>query len=95
MKIPVDEGELVKVYEALATGDVKILKRGWFNPSFFVGVHEDDELMRKWREDNKYKIRDREVDGYPEYEDLFPTIREQVKKIALQMSGTAPNKRLP
>lgn len=91
LKIPVDESELVKVYQAITSGSPTILKQGWFNPSFFIGVHEDDEWMREFRESKKYQIRDGEITEYPLYPDLFPEIREEIKRLA----GSMEVKKLP
>jgi hypothetical protein len=80
--IPCDMDELPKVYEALASGKPRILKQGWFNPSFFDSVVEDEEWMKKYWEDNKYKIRDKEITEYPAYDDKFIEIREQIKQLS-------------
>lgn len=82
LKIPADESELVSVFKALTSGDVKILRRGWFNPSFFVGVTEDVEYMSNFMQDKKHEIREGKITGFPEYQDLFPALREEVKRLA-------------
>ena len=79
--IPIDEDELVKVYEAISTGDVKILKKGWFNPSGFDSIIEDEEYMKTFRSDYRHQIRDGSVTEYPSYKDLFPELREEIKKV--------------
>lgn len=84
LKIPVDQDELIEVYRALTESTVKFLRRGAFNPSFFVGIQEDEKWMDEFRSDKKYQIRDGEITEYPKYEDMFPELREQVK--ALQAS---------
>lgn len=83
MRIPCDEDELIKVYQAISAGEPTILRQGWFRPSFWIGVIEDDETMKRMYEDLKYKIRDEgHPREYPKYPDLFPEIREQIKQLA-------------
>ncbi len=89
-KIPIDEDELVKVYEAVSGGSIKILRQGWFNPSFFVAVIEDDEYMKEYRDSQKHRITSGEITQYPQYQDLFPTLREEIKKVGL-ISGNNLN----
>ena len=82
LNIPIDESELVSVFKALTSGEVKILRRGWFNPSFFVGVTEDRAYMADFMQDKKHEIREGKVDSFPEYPDLFPALREEVKRLS-------------
>lgn len=81
LRIPVDEDELLKVYQAISSGDPTILRQGWFKPSYFIGVVEDEEKMKRLYDDLKYDIRDGKVTEYPKYKDLFPELREQIRQI--------------
>lgn len=80
--IPCDQDELPKVFQAITSGTPVILKQGWFNPSFFDSVVEDDAWMAKFQEDRKYSIRDRKITEYPPHEDKFAEIREQIKALS-------------
>lgn len=80
--IPCDQDELPKVFQAITSGTPVILKQGWFNPSFFDSVIQDDEWMKKYWEDNKYAIREGEITKYPDHEDKFTEIRDQIKALS-------------
>jgi hypothetical protein len=80
--IPCDQDELPKVFQAITAGTPVILKQGWFNPSFFDSVVQDDDWMRKYQDDNKYDIRAGEITEYPAHEDKFKEIREQIKQLS-------------
>lgn len=50
-EIPIDPEEVSKVIAALSTGSIGVMKRGIFNPSFFVCLVEDERRMERWREE--------------------------------------------
>lgn len=92
VKIPIDQDELVEVYKAITENVVKFLRKGAFNPSFFVGIVEDEETMRRMYDDLKYKIRDGLISEWPRYEDMFKDLRAEVKTLSLSKTG---NPQLP
>lgn len=81
LKVRCDEDELIQVYEAISSGRVRILRQGWFNPSFFAGVCEDTETMAEFREKEKYEIREGKIKEYPKYPDLFAALRKDIKQV--------------
>lgn len=80
--IPIDEDELEKVYAAIRTGTITILRRGWFNPSTFDSIVPDEAFMKTYQEQKKYEIREGKIDTYPPYPDLFQEVRDTVNRIA-------------
>ena len=80
--IPCDQDELPKVFQAITAGTPIILRQGWFNPSFFDSVVEDEEWMKVYRWENKFDIRDGLITEYPAHEDKFTEIREQIKTLS-------------
>lgn len=53
--IPIDPDELKKVDIAIEAGQPAKLKRGYFNPSFFVSIVEDAERKKEFLGDLSYK----------------------------------------
>lgn len=91
--IPIDQDEVIKVVEALRSSEVKVLRRGVFNPSFFDSIVEDEAYMASYRENNKFSIRDGEIKAFPEYKDLFAELRASIK--ALPQIWKAPGGSTP
>ncbi len=79
--IPCDQDELIAVYRAIESGKPVFLRQGYFNPVYAGTIIEDKKTMEKFWEDNKYAIRDKEITKYPNHEDIFKTLREQVKEL--------------
>lgn len=42
VEIPIDPDELQSVINAIGTGDIVRVRRGIFNPAFFISVTEDE-----------------------------------------------------
>lgn len=80
--IRIDEDELVKVMDALQKGEVKVLRQGWFNPSFFVSVVPDEEWMNNYLTENRHQLREGKIDGYPQYPDLFLEVRASINLLS-------------
>jgi len=81
IKIPIDEDELIKVYEGIVSNSVKILRQGWFNPSFFVGIIEDVEFMNDFLNNKSHEIDEGKIQEFPKHKDLFPQLREQIQRM--------------
>lgn len=89
LEIKCDEDELVRIFESISSGEPIVLRQGSFNPSTYEGIVPDDKWMRDFREDKKYQIRDKEIEEYPKYEDLFAGVRDQVRQLSIDKH---PNK---
>lgn len=92
LQIPFDEDELLDIYKALDSGSKIFLRQGSFNPSFYVGIQQDEKKMHRLYEDLKYEIRDKGLKEFPKYDDIFAGLREQIKNLEL---GSGNNKQLP
>lgn len=72
--IPFDPEELEKVRAAIRGGKIATLKRGMFNPSFFVSVVQDEKRYTRFLEDTKYpdeRSRQKRLAGMRPLSDLF------------------------
>lgn len=54
-EIQIDEDEVEVVTQAIQTGKIGRVRRGVFNPSFFVSLTLDDKRYQEWKDDNQYK----------------------------------------
>jgi len=95
--IQIDEEEVSKVLNAMRSGASAVLRRGIFNPSFYVSIKEDEHRLRVFfdelnnivdgnRRAKSYGIG--EIKALPEFEklsDIFEGLslpgREDIKKL--------------
>ena len=59
--IPIDADEVEKVIQARLTGSDAALRRGMFNPSFYVSLVLDDKRISSFKEDLQYMSESRRV----------------------------------
>jgi hypothetical protein len=77
--IPIDSEELPKVIQALQTKQPAIMKRGMFNPSFWISTVEDIDRREGWnRELGQDK---REITSKKPLSDLFLEMRSNLQKM--------------
>lgn len=63
--IQVDEDEIIKVINSLKSGQPALVRRGLFNPSFFVTIVEDvDRLKSYYEELNRIKAQNDQNKNY-------------------------------
>ena len=78
--IQIDSTELEKVLEAIQKGVPVMVKRGIFNPSFYVSIVEDKERMKDFWDNIRYLPEEEKektiVRGPKELQDLFEKIRQ-------------------
>lgn len=75
--INIDSDEIEKVMKSIQSGQPAILKRGILNPSFFVGVIEDDKRMEEHFANTKYSDEDskrRRLEGPEPLRDIFKEV---------------------
>lgn len=63
-RIKLDSDELIKVTEAITTGSAVLLKQGFFNPSFFVGIVDDFERKLDYRNDVHKVLKENKLVDY-------------------------------
>jgi hypothetical protein len=69
-EIPFDPEELPKVMSSIAEGVSVLLKKGLFNPSYYVCIVEDEKRRYEFLEDTKYDKHDRDQ-GMRPLSDIF------------------------
>lgn len=65
--LQIDEAELEKVFNAIATGSPAVLKRGIFNPSFYVSVVFDEKRVMEFIDE--YRSIERHNEQQRKYHD--------------------------
>lgn len=69
-EIAFDPDELPKVMQAIQTGTSVLLRKGLFNPSYYVCVVEDEKRRIEFLEDTKYE-KPRRLQGMQALGDIF------------------------
>lgn len=72
LEIPIDQEELQTVLDAVESGQPAVLKRGIFNPSYFVGVVEDEERVEAYYQDIRRNDSKAKVHGMKRLKDIYP-----------------------
>lgn len=68
--IPCDPDEIQPILRAINTGNSIKLRRGIFNPSFYVSIVEDEERKMKFLEDTRHNPQRRAL-GMEALRDIF------------------------
>lgn len=71
--IQIDSDELSKVLQGIQSGQPVVIRKGIFNPSFYVSIVKDGERWREFLEDIKYEENkeDLKLIGCEQLKDIF------------------------
>ncbi len=82
LEIQIDQEELQTVLDAVSSGDVAVLKKGIFNPSYFIGVVEDEQRVVEFSRDIDRNNQRAKIHGMVKLKDIYPD--ESALKSALK-----------
>lgn len=79
IEIQIDEDEIEKVMENLGTKNFIKVRRGVFNPSFFVALIEDRERRNEYFADYKHQIKSGSMSKHPpQLKDMFEEVNKKL-----------------